>query len=372
MPAEQVHRVRLSNIVAAMVSLLLLPYMGFFAATGLTGNALIQVFGMCGLLGVIGLNALGWHRTARLLTLLVGNALVLVMAVRLGRASGIHFYGFAAVIAPLFFYSKRDWPIIAGCVSLTVAIMLWGHVALTSQLPYSPLPADIAEVFYILSAAGGLATTFAFVLYFYAESSRLADSLTAANAQMKQLSETDELTQLANRRKIGQITRQEWSRAVRGNYPLAVAMLDVDHFKSYNDLYGHLAGDLALARIAAALRSAIHRPYDLAGRLGGEEFLLLLPESDAAGAELVADRARRMVEALAIPHAGNSASAWLTCSVGVCSLRPVAGGDPDLLQRLADSALYRAKELGRNRVVVAKLEDEAGEAVKSKADVSSS
>lgn len=359
MPPELAHRVRLSNRVAVLVAVLLLPYLGLFAALGQLGNAVVQVLGICGLASVIVLNVLGRHGESRFLTLLIGNLLVLTMAARLGRSSGIHFYGFAAVIAPLFFYPRREWRAIAGFVSLTGAIMLWGHIAMGIQRPLSPLPDHLAEPFYMLSAAGGLATTFAFVLYFYSESSRLADSLRRATEQMKLLSETDELTQLANRRKISALMSQEWSRAARGNYPLAVVMIDVDYFKTFNDLYGHLVGDVALARIGIALRDAIHRPYDLAGRFGGEEFLLLLPESDAAGAQCVAERARLAVEKLAIPHAGNRASPWLTCSFGVSSLQPAHGGDPEMLQRLADDALYRAKELGRNRVVGAPLGDGA-------------
>lgn len=353
MAPELAHRVRLSNRVAVLVAVVLLPYLGFFAVLGQLGNAVVQVLGICGLSSVVALNALGRHGESRFLTLLIGNLLVLTMGMRLGRSSGIHFYGFAAVIAPLFFYSRREWRAIAGFVSLTGAIMLWGHIATGIQLPLNPLPAHLAEPFYILSAAGGLATTFAFVLYFYSESSRLADSLRRATEQMRLLSETDELTQLANRRKISALMSQEWSRAARGKYPLAVVMIDVDYFKSFNDLYGHLVGDVALARIGIALREATHRPYDLAGRFGGEEFLLLLPESDAAGAQCVAERARLAIEKLAIPHSDNRASPWLTCSFGVASLQPAHGGDPEMLQRLADDALYRAKELGRNQVVVA-------------------
>jgi diguanylate cyclase (GGDEF)-like protein len=130
---------------------------------------------------------------------------------------------------------------------------------------------------------------------------------------------------------------------------LTLVMADVDHFKRYNDRYGHLAGDECLKRVAAALQSAVNRPADLVARYGGEEFAVLLPETDTTAA-LIAERCRELVAALAIRHEDSPVAPIVTLSCGVASVRPQAGEDPSLLVAAADRALYRAKHEGRNRV----------------------
>ena len=164
---------------------------------------------------------------------------------------------------------------------------------------------------------------------------------------------TDELTQLANRRQFDRALTAEFYRLKRSGAPLSLIMIDVDHFKAFNDRYGHPAGDDCLRRIAGALKSVVGRGADLAARYGGEEFAVILPETGLDGAELLAERLRAAVQDLAIPHQDNSAAEWVTISLGVVSRGVVTLADPDPLIELADVAMYQAKRAGRNRVASA-------------------
>ncbi|NQD56538.1 GGDEF domain-containing protein [Pseudomonas sp. CM25] len=159
------------------------------------------------------------------------------------------------------------------------------------------------------------------------------------------LAATDSLTGLANRRRLDQVLRQEWARAQRNRKPLAVLMVDVDHFKAFNQRHGHAGGDHALREVAKAIEACIRRPADLAARYGGEEFQVVLPETELAGALLLAERIRASVEALA-PFAEDTDA--ITVSIGI----GLSGTRHDLTSVLgaADEALYRAKAKGRNRV----------------------
>jgi len=180
------------------------------------------------------------------------------------------------------------------------------------------------------------------------ELSVLNDRLENLNQELSVLSRTDALTGLANRRAFDQRLAEEVSRAERHQVPLALLVIDVDHFKSYNDLYGHPAGDACLREVASVLRECAARPIDLAARLGGEEFALLLPHQGSADAMQVAERCLRAVEAAGITHAGSPVGPNVTVSVGVATSSQKAA----TLFAAADAALYRAKRQGRRRVVL--------------------
>ncbi len=171
------------------------------------------------------------------------------------------------------------------------------------------------------------------------------------NARLDSLARTDELTGLANRRSFYQDLEREWNRARRYGGPVTAIMVDIDHFKEVNDRYGHQTGDEYLRRVAEILSGAAKRAGDLVARLGGEEFVLVLPGTTASEAALVAERLRRELQELGLPNADAPTCPQLTLSAGVASLRPGDGHTPDELIQLADKALYRAKEEGRNRVV---------------------
>ncbi len=178
----------------------------------------------------------------------------------------------------------------------------------------------------------------------------LTRKLDAANQELTRLSSLDGLTGLANRRHFDENILREWRRAARYRRPLALALVDVDNFKEYNDTYGHLAGDQCLRNIAGGLQSVSRRPSDLVARYGGEEFALVLPETDLAGARRVGEGLCDAIRALRIAHTG-SASGIVSVSVGVASMLP--GQDdksPHDLIAEADIALYAAKSCGRDRV----------------------
>ncbi|CAM4033152.1 GGDEF domain-containing protein [Pseudomonas reidholzensis] len=161
------------------------------------------------------------------------------------------------------------------------------------------------------------------------------------------LAATDSLTGLANRRRLDQVLRQEWARAQRNRRPLAILMVDVDHFKAFNQRHGHAGGDHALREVAKTIERCIRRPSDLAARYGGEEFQVILPETELSGAVLLAERIRSEVEALA-PFGADTQP--VTVSIGISLYIPGTQQDLARLLGSADEALYRAKAKGRNRV----------------------
>lgn len=172
-----------------------------------------------------------------------------------------------------------------------------------------------------------------------------------AQLQLEQLASRDPLTGLANRRAFDERLEQEWQRGRRAGGALAMVMLDVDHFKTYNDNCGHPEGDTCLRSVSSVLAGVAARTGDLAARYGGEEFVLVLPGTNEAGARAVAERVRVAIEALGIAHPASSAAPVVTVSVGVAVANAWHTRAADLVAR-ADAALYRAKKLGRNRVEV--------------------
>jgi len=180
---------------------------------------------------------------------------------------------------------------------------------------------------------------------------RAEAGLLALTEQLKLMTTTDALTGLANRRGFDEHLAAETARAHRSRLPLSLIMADIDRFKTYNDRYGHQAGDECLKHVAAALRTGARRPADVAARYGGEEMCLILPETDHQGAYELAEQIRWAVRSLDIAHAG-SEKGIVTVSLGVATLMPgtVAGSAMELIRR-ADAALYIAKDAGRDRVM---------------------
>ena len=177
--------------------------------------------------------------------------------------------------------------------------------------------------------------------------------LETLNAELASLSLSDGLTGIPNRRYFDTRISSEWRRLSRESKPLSLAMIDIDHFKAYNDTYGHQAGDACLKIVAATIKTALKRPADLAARYGGEEFAVILPNTDKAGAIKVAEILRSAIEQLKVDHSNSLVSNVVTVSVGVASFAPDNELQPADLIKAADSALYKAKASGRNRVVSA-------------------
>jgi diguanylate cyclase (GGDEF)-like protein len=187
--------------------------------------------------------------------------------------------------------------------------------------------------------------------------------LSQANTMLEELSTTDGLTKVANRRHFDTVLDREWRLAARYDLPLGVIMIDIDHFKGYNDTYGHQQGDECLRRVAAALSKSVTRAGDLVARYGGEEFAVILSHMAEDEAIAVADRLRAAVEELRIPHRASSASDHVTISLGVAAMVPERDDQASALLALADRALYTAKEGGRNRVSVAHAMGARSEAI---------
>lgn len=171
------------------------------------------------------------------------------------------------------------------------------------------------------------------------------------------LSHLDGLTGIPNRRAIEEGLEREWRRGIRSGKPLSLLMVDIDHFKAYNDQNGHLAGDDCLRYVSKALHSATVRAGDMVARYGGEEFLAILPETDEAGARLVASRMQTAIAELAIPNQSSTVETNITISMGMATAVPTREKSVKWLLESTDNALYKAKSGGRNRIETATLSE---------------
>ncbi|MBF0194181.1 MAG: PleD family two-component system response regulator [Magnetococcales bacterium] len=174
------------------------------------------------------------------------------------------------------------------------------------------------------------------------ETKRQRDSL-------EKLSIHDSLTGIANRRHFDSFLDQEWRRGIRGSLGLAIIMLDIDHFKKYNDYFGHGAGDECLKKVASVLENSVKRSTDLLARYGGEEFVAVLPQVQLHGAEAIAKKMRRVIADLKIDHPTSETADYLTISLGCASIFPTRGSSWKPLLKAADEMLYSAKNNGRNQ-----------------------
>ncbi|MEM6713656.1 MAG: diguanylate cyclase [Cyanobacteria bacterium P01_C01_bin.147] len=217
---------------------------------------------------------------------------------------------------------------------------LWGLLSAQSRQPRDWLPEETR----LLETVGRLFST-------AIQRDRLHANLTRANRELERFAYLDGLTQVANRRRFEHFLNQEWRRLMREQSSMALIMVDIDHFKAYNDIYGHQAGDNCLRRVAGILRSAIQRPADIVARYGGEEFALVLPNTDIQGAETIAAKIRVLLHQAQIPHKGSPVSQLVTVSSGIAAIYPHPLKAPDDLISIADQALYQAKEKGRNCIV---------------------
>lgn len=176
---------------------------------------------------------------------------------------------------------------------------------------------------------------------------------------LENLSNLDGLTGIPNRRRFNEAMDMEWFRAIRAGSSIALLMMDIDYFKSYNDTYGHVSGDDCLKQVARSMKGQMHRPADLIARYGGEEFACLLPRTDINGAIRVAENMRKAVAALRLPHTDSQISEHVTISIGVAVAKPEAEKSPAQLLASADECLYKAKNSGRNRIINMDLSDPA-------------
>ena len=219
-------------------------------------------------------------------------------------------------------------------VALGLAIILYSAVVLRAVVPINKLMLDAIR------------------LNFYLKDE--IQSRKKVEEQLQQLSLNDSLTGLANRRHMDEYLDTELKRAQRTLNPLSLVMVDIDCFKLFNDIYGHLGGDECLQRIGKIISRAVNRTSDLACRFGGEEFVLILPNTDANSAYLIAEELRKNVQALDIPHSGSELTGLdvVTISLGVATIIPEIDSTPSAIIQRADEALYKSKHNGRNQVAV--------------------
>ena len=178
-------------------------------------------------------------------------------------------------------------------------------------------------------------------------------ALQEANDKLEKLVNLDGLTHIANRRHFGAYLDLEWNRHQREQDPIALIMIDIDYFKRYNDHNGHQSGDDCLIRVAQAIAQVPQRPTDLVARHGGEEFAVILSNTDHEGALKIAEEIQLSIATLAIPHEKSEVSKHLTLSIGIASIIPQLTQGANVLIRQADQALFAAKGQGRNRAIVA-------------------
>lgn len=181
---------------------------------------------------------------------------------------------------------------------------------------------------------------------------KLYQKLEATNEQLQRLAAIDPLTQLVNRRVFDLVLKRQWRLMLRNQAPFSLVFADIDYFKYFNDFYGHQAGDHCLFEVAQAIAAQMRRPTDLAARYGGEEMIVLLPDTDYGGAKLVAEKIQENVRKLNIPHEKSQTADFVTVSLGVATLEtPDHLRKPTSLVEVADQALYEAKAKGRNCIV---------------------
>lgn len=208
----------------------------------------------------------------------------------------------------------------------------------------------IRDVVHVVRKNGEVDSLIGF-MFDISERKKNEEQILRLQKELEELSFKDGLTGVANRRMFDSIIEVEWASARRSQKPLSLIILDIDHFKQYNDHYGHIQGDDCLRRVAQTLSSVGARARDFFARIGGEEFVLVLPETDAHAAKKIAERCRSEILGLQIPHESSSTSDRVTVSLGVGTIVPSHDANSITFIESVDRLLYQAKEEGRNRVI---------------------
>lgn len=218
--------------------------------------------------------------------------------------------------------------------------------ALTKQGEYIWIR-DVVHV--VRDENGGVEALVGF-MFDISERKATEEKLLALQKELEEFSYKDGLTGVANRRMLDRVLMTEWHHAQRHQQPLSVILLDIDYFKEFNDCYGHLQGDDCLKKVAQSLAGTATRAKDFFARFGGEEFMLVLPETNALAASKIAERCRQHVFKLQIPHQQSKISNVLTASLGVSTITPQHGDEPQAFINNVDKLLYQAKLEGRNKI----------------------
>ncbi|HDY97516.1 MAG TPA: sensor domain-containing diguanylate cyclase [Pseudomonas sabulinigri] len=242
----------------------------------------------------------------------------------------------------------REW-VVNFCVSQSQA-------GIDHEADYRALTSDgnyvwIRDVVHVVRNDDGDVEALVGFMFDISERKKTEEKLLSLQKELEELSFKDGLTGVANRRMFDSILQLEWTNARRTGQPLSVIMIDIDYFKQYNDHYGHVKGDDCLKRVAKALDTAAARSRDFFARFGGEEFVLVLPETDAASAERVAERCRNLVFKEQITHGSSQVAQILTISMGLGTIVPTQKDETRSFIDAVDRNLYLAKQRGRNQLV---------------------
>ncbi|RFA27189.1 hypothetical protein CAI21_15175 [Alkalilimnicola ehrlichii] len=357
-PPRSARHIALINQLGLFGVCATLPYQVFYLLHGISlywPSFVANVFFIAGYLVALPLNGWGWHNSARNVVVLNGCTQLFVVTYFISNGAGVHlFYFSVGGVLPLMFYRRQELPLLVVATVGVVVLFVFCHFYFPPGSTPIPIADSILGGMYAASAFGAIGLL-AVVGFLFRERVEDAESdLTRTNRRLEQLSQTDQLTGLANRRTLEEWLRRELARAGREGKPVSVLMCDVDHFKAYNDWYGHQAGDRCLRNLAKAFQKVVRRPSDLVARYGGEEFVVILPLTGNKGAFDIAEALRRAVEQLAIPHERSTSGPVVTISIGVATLDPVPPAQLNIASRLlraADMALYDAKSKNRNRVM---------------------
>lgn len=275
------------------------------------------------------------------LTALIFNAMYIAQ----GSYLGVHSYFLLFAIAQPLFFPLERWGAILFFFLLDMSIFIFAE-----YIGFSPNP----EI-YKLASWQVIAFKYSFFIssiFFLFVVVWLSEYAASTNeARLERISDTDGLTGIANRRHFDRTFDIEWQRATRLGQSLAVALIDVDHFKKYNDYYGHQAGDECLQQVARALKNSLRRSSDLIARYGGEEFAFIAPNTDHITAAKIAGGALHCIRELRLPHEFSDFP-YITVSIGVASIMPKRSDSSEFLLKCADEALYTAKREGRNRIFI--------------------
>jgi diguanylate cyclase (GGDEF)-like protein/PAS domain S-box-containing protein len=241
----------------------------------------------------------------------------------------------------------RDY-VVSFCVSQSES-------GLDHEADYRALTKDgsyvwIRDVVHVVRGSNGDVEALVGFMFDISERKKSEEALLRLQRELEELSYRDGLTEVPNRRMFDVVLEREWANARRSGRPLSLLMLDIDYFKEYNDHYGHIAGDECLKKVAGLLSRTASRSRDFCARFGGEEFVIVLPETDSKAAEIVAEKCRCLVLQEMIPHHRSKADPYLTVSLGVGTIVPAAVDDPKVFIDAVDKMLYLAKQRGRNRV----------------------
>jgi len=352
-PRERVRQISLVNELVLYPFTATIPYQVFYLIhdPGYYLPLLLANVGfMACYVAVPFMNRARMYRAARNTALVVVHLQIIVVTYFIGAGSGVH----------LFFFPIATWLGLFSSSSRTGVVLTFGVAAFFFLLCHFLFPAETAPLaipgpalpwVFAGTAIGAMVVGGVVANRFRREIDRAEAALTRSNEELARLSGLDPLTGLANRRTLDDFLARECARLRRPGQQIAVILCDVDHFKAYNDYYGHLAGDACLKQVADVLSTVVRRVNDVVARYGGEEFVLVLPSTDCAGALGVAEEARARVSALRIPHERSDVAPIVTLSVGVACSAPANPLAPEDLLRRADAALYEAKRAGRNRVM---------------------